>query len=934
MSAPLTGRDAEQDRVAALLDASPAGLAVAFVEGEAGVGKSALARAVADRARERGWQVLRCSPTQAEAGYAYAALADLVGPVATPEALAAVPEVRRRALLTAVRLEEGPAGGPVHADVPSAGAALHHLLLTAGRERPVLVLVDDVQWLDSATAGVLGFALRRVDAADGARVAVLVTRRASEPGALPLDLDRSVAPDATVTLWLDGLGPTALHEVVAARLGVRLGRPLLHRLHALCRGNPFYALQIVQSLLARHGGVPADADLRLPESLAAIVDERIAQTDAALRTLLLVVSALAVPTPDRLREALDGMPGPVAAEGVEPVLGRAEAAGLLAVEGDRLVFAHPLFASAVRDRAPAAARRAVHARLAEVEPEPEARARHLGLATLGPDGVVADALEVAAHDARARGATEVASELLRVAVVRTPPTDDAARWRRAVLLGDVLLEAGDLEAAATWLDLQIPVLPAGADRARARLTRSVVHWYADGGAAASAAVRAAVPDAGDDPVLLGTIHSRLAIFSESDTVAARDHGARAVAELRRCGESDLLGSALCNLFYYEVLTGAVPRPDLLEEGLRLEDPRGSTDRSTTPGFWYLATDAWDLARERFRTTLEQERARGDLSSEPDLLSRLGEVEQWYGDWPAARRYAEAAETSARENGSDASYQPSGRLLLMLDLLEGRLEEAEATARARADAFEAAGHRLAVVSYLAAATFARASAADHRGVLATTARAAAHLEAIGLAEPLGRLDPAPERLAALVALGELDEAEQLLAAVGERLRRVPRPWLAAAHLRAAAALAAARGDLAGAVELTEPAADGGPGQPFEQARTLLVRGRLLRRARRSGDADRCLERAGRVFDDLGAAAWSAQVAQELGRSRRRGDDPTALTATERRVAELAAGGATNKEVATALHMSPKTVEVHLTRLYRKLGIRSRAELGSVVGSGGL
>ncbi len=927
------GRDAEHGQVMALLRAAPDGLAVAVIEGEAGVGKSALARAAVDHARADGWRVLACAPTQAEARYAYVGLADLIGPLATESALAELPTPQRRALQTVLRIQDDDPGGvDPHADVPTVGSAVQRLLTAAGRDRALLLLIDDVQWLDSATTSAVGFALRRIDShGAGSRLALLATRRAEQPGSLPLDLERHVAAAAKLSLWLDGLTPTALYDVLLDRLGVRVGRPTLRRLHALCRGNPFYALQMVQSVLARHGQLPADGPFPLPESLAATVNERIAATDEDLRTLLLTLSALAVPSLSRLRQALSET-GP---SEVDALVVRAERTGLLGIDGDRLIFEHPLFASAVYDAAPPARRREVHARLAEVEPELECRARHLGLSTLGPHAGVAAALEDAAHDARRRGATEVASEMLRAAIVRTPADDDASRWRRAVLLGDVLLEAGDLEATAAWLGLQIPALPAGELRARARMTLAVTQWYRDGGQAASEVIARAVDDAAGDPSLLGQIHSRLAIFSESDTGKARDHAAEAVAELTRAGESDLLGAALCNLFYYEVLSGGPPREDLLAEGLRMEDPRGSTDQSTTPGFWYLATDDWERARQRFVTTLQQERARGDLSSEAELLTRLGEVSAWFGDWPAARRLAKEAATAARELGEEGAYQPSERLLLQLDVFEGRLDQATAAALAEAERFERLGHRLATASYLSAATLARASSGDYPGVLETTERAAAQLLSIGLVEPLGRLDPAPERAEALVALGELDAAQALLGSIADRLERIPRPWLAAAHLRGVAQLAAARGDLAEAVRLTDVPAEGDvPWRPFEQGRVLFARGQILRRARRSGDAARCLSRAREIFAGLGAAAWTARVDDELNRSRRRGEDSQALTATERRIAELAAIGSTNREMAAALHMSPKTVEVHLTHVYRKLGIRSRGELGAIVGSGTL
>jgi DNA-binding CsgD family transcriptional regulator/tetratricopeptide (TPR) repeat protein len=570
----------------------------------------------------------------------------------------------------------------------------------------------------------------------------------------------------------------------------------------------------------------------------------------------------------------------------------------------------------------------VHRLLAGVEPELETQARHLGLATLGPDPVVAAALEAAALDARSRGATEIAVDLLRLAVSRTPEGDGG---RRDVLLGEAMFEAGDITATAAWLDERLTSLPPGTLRARALITRGVAEWYRSDGPAASAFLTAAIDDARDDPALLGQLYSRLAIFSDGDAGQARERAARAVEVLGLAGESDLLACALSNLFYYEVLSGRAPRPELLDRGLLMEDPRGSVDQSTTPGFWYLALDRWEQARDRFQTMLDRDRSRGDLSSEPELLTRLGEVAAHSTDWPAAQRYARAASAAARQLGHDGSYQPSGRLRLLLDVFGGDVGRAATAALGEADRFAEQGEHLAAASYLAVATFAAASANDPRRVVTLTGRTAHHLAAVGIAEPLGRLDPAPERAEALVVLGDLDAAEALLDAIARRLDRIPRPWLAAAHLRASAQLAAARGDMNHAITLTETR-----GVPdwsrFEQARVLLVRGRLLRRARRGNAAARCLAEAGETFAALGAGAWSAQVSDALSRVRRRSADPDALTATERRIAALAAAGATNLEMAVELHMSHKTVEVHLTHIYRKLNIRSRGELGAAVGSG--
>jgi DNA-binding CsgD family transcriptional regulator len=443
-------------------------------------------------------------------------------------------------------------------------------------------------------------------------------------------------------------------------------------------------------------------------------------------------------------------------------------------------------------------------------------------------------------------------------------------------------------------------------------------------------VRDAVDDATDEPELRGRILFRLAEFCDGDLVLATRYAEAAVRALEDAGAKDPLAGALCALFYNEILLGAAPRPDLLERAITLEDPRGDADHSSIPGIWALALDRWTEAENRFMTCLERDRARGELFSEPDLLTKLADVALWSDDWATARTHADAAVRAARQLG-DAAADPSVRQRLLLDAHQGAVETAGKTARRRADELTAANEPSLATAYLAVAWFAAASAGDTAAVLDTTEQAAHHLATIGIVEPISRLDPAAERMEALVLAGRLDEAERLLAEVRARLTRIPRPWLEAAWRLAAAELAAARDDLPGAVDLAVPP----PGvRTFDRARTLLTRGRLLRRARRPGDAADALAEAAETFERLGARAWSARVSAERSRLGLRRTGGNGLTPTERQVARLAAAGRTNRTVAEELAISPKTVEAHLARIYRKLGIRSRAELGSLMGSGRL
>jgi DNA-binding CsgD family transcriptional regulator len=884
----LVGRTAERSAVSAFLDRAGPGR-VLLIEGPAGVGKSALVAFAVDAAAEAGWRVRVSRPAGTETRFAYAGLTDLLADLPLRDDL---PAPQRYALDVALRRV-----------VPDAPLDPHAVTLAtiAVLGDPVLLVVDDVPWLDAATAAVLSAVVRRTD-----RVRLLLARRTPSTGVFPWELDRHLPPGACRTLCLSGLDLADLHEFLNERTGTRLHRATAVRIHTTSAGNPFHAMHLAT---AGTDGLP----------LTGLVTARLDTVAGADREVLVAVAALAVANVDRLRAAF-------APDPVDAAVERAEAAGLLTVDADgRLRFDHPLTASVAYGSVPAPLRRAVHRRLAAVEPEPEARARHLALGTLGPDAEVAAGLDRAARDARLRGASDVAAELMGMAVERTA----GALGDRGVTLAEYLLEAGDAGAAADALDRVLPTLEPGPLRARARFLRATAAWYT-GESGSDEHLLAGVDDAAGDPELRGRILGRLAIFCERDRPRALGYVTAAVTALEDAGAKDPLAGALCELFYAEVQAGHPPRPDLLTRALALEDPAGSPEQSTIPGIWATALDRWDEARDRYLTSLGRDRSRGDLSSEPDLLGKLAEVEIWADDWAAARSYVDAAVRSARLLG-DSAADPAVRQRLLLDAHEGRVERAGAAARARAEELGAADEPLLAAAYLATAAFAAASAGAADEVLDITEESAGHFASIGVVEPLGRLDPATERMEALVHAGRLDDAERLLAEVRERLTRVPRPWLEAAWRRAAAELAIARGCAGEAVDLAEPP-DGA--RSFDRARILVTRGRALRRARRTGAADEAFTGAAAIFDRLGALAWSARTAAErsrLGLVRPGGDG---LTPTELRVARLAAGGSTNRAVADELVMSPKTVEAHLARVYRKLGIRSRAELGSLLGSGRL
>jgi DNA-binding CsgD family transcriptional regulator len=327
--------------------------------------------------------------------------------------------------------------------------------------------------------------------------------------------------------------------------------------------------------------------------------------------------------------------------------------------------------------------------------------------------------------------------------------------------------------------------------------------------------------------------------------------------------------------------------------------------------------------------LEVDRRSGQLASEASTLTRLAEVEVVADRYPQARELADAATAAARQQGDEAA-DPARRVRALVDAHEGRLDDARAVALEAAERAGGAGDHIIVVAWLVVLAFVAATRADHAEVDRIAARSAEHLASIGMREPL-RLGVDPERVEALIGLARLDEARALLDDLETRQARIPRPWLEAAIVRGSALLLLAEGDLAGAITRTEvvdqPAA--AAWRPLDRARTLLVRGTILRRARLPRDAATALDEAAAIFEAIGARAWLERVVAETGRLGRRRLGTDALTPSEQQVAELAASGMTNREVAERLTLSPKTVEAHLARAYAKLGIRSRAELGRLM-----
>jgi DNA-binding CsgD family transcriptional regulator len=911
------GRQRELQIVAGFLDSLTAGPAACVLAGEAGIGKTAVWGEGLAAARARSFRVLSCAPAEAEAALSYSSLTDLLAGV-EPQVFAALPSPQRDALEAALLRcsSEVVVAGP-----RAVAMALVSVLGELGTHGPVLVAVDDVQWLDAASRRALEFAARRLE---GLPVGFLLSVRGD--AAAPLSLDRS--PGARLErVRIGPLSAGAVHQLIKARLGGTFGRAELLRVHRVTAGNPFHALELASSLL-REGRPAAGEPLPVPEDVRALVTRRLQRLPAATRELLLVAAAMPSPTVESLRLATRA-----SAKQMHARLARAEAAGVVIARGESVRFRHPLFASAIYAACSQEERRRVHRRLAALATSAEQRARHLALCTERPDTAVAQTAAEAARDVRRRGAPEAAVELAELAVRLTPPAASAERDRRALELGQYLVEAGDPERARA-------VVAALADRpgplrARALLDLAGLEYWGEGSLPAVARCEQALRAAAGDRAVQAACNAELAVYCDFDAERCERHARAALDLLDAAGDAadaDTLVDALLATARASLLLGRGLPLDLVDRAFRSE--ARAADSLLRPrvggqlGQWLKYVDDFAGARSRLEEALGEARQGGDESAVPNLLMHLAQVECWSGDWPLALRYAEESFELAEQVGRSFGDPPAMRALVDAHL--GNVQRARATVESRLEGVEAKPMTLPL--YLRARGFLDLSLGDTDAAVRHLTRAVELAESFGIREP-GVYRVHADLIEALLGSGELDRAEALLDDFETRAHAGRLGWSLAASGRCRGLLLAARGSLEEAERSFEAALvehERSP-MPFERARTVLALGLLQRRRNQRRRAQQSLQQALQCFDELGAPLWAARARRELRPLGGRPTSRTTLTLSEQRVAELAASGLTNRQVAAALYISPKTVESALAQAYRKLNIHSRAELGAHVGA---
>ncbi len=929
-SSHVLGRERELVDVVGFIDRIPDGPTGLLLEGEAGIGKTTLWREASERALASGYAVLTTRPVQAETTFSYAALADLLS-ATLEEVLPHLAAPQRRAL--EVALVRADAGG-VPPDQHAVSLAALSVVRTLAASTPVVIAIDDVHWIDQSSARVLGFAIRRLT---DERVGILSSARTGLQ--IPVDLANALPSGLDERVHVGPMAAADVAALIREHLGSDLPRPLVLRLHATSGGNPFYVLELARALLRQGAATDPAAPLPVPDTLQQLLGARIAALPASATHALLPIAATTRPTEDLVLAAAAGRRDRAVAG-----LAKAEEAGVILRDGGRIRFTHPLLGSTVYSSATPQARRELHARLAELITEPEERARHLALAITKPDREVAQALDAAARHARARGAPDAAAELGELAVRLTPVEDVAAIRHRRLEAAEYHFDAGDAMRAIALLEEAIETSSPGPGRAEILFRLSSMSWMNLERGVREPLVRALPEALGDDGLLSG-IHQGIAWVDmyQGDLAAAAEHARRSVEHANGDVGAATRADALATFSMVEFLLGR-PAGEELSEALKLQDvgmEAGSwTEASvyTTPRSILGLQSMWagdlDAARALFERELAEYEAHSMYTVRQEVLCYLAELECRSGRWQTAADHAAEAMETVIESGQTATQshvalfnQAYAAAHLGQTARASRMAtEGLERALANDDTFNAHWNR-AVLGFLAL------SVSDHQRAHGHLQPVVRYLALMSPAEP-AVIPCIPDEIETLVALGLLDEADETLAGLTNRARFSDRPWALATAARCRGLIAGARGDPAGALRALDDAivAHDRLAQPFEFARTLLVKGEVERRAKRRGSARESIGESLRIFGSLGAALWAERAGSELERAGGAPSPAGGLTPTERRIAELAMAGRTNRQVADQLFVSLKTVEANLSRVYRKLGITSRGDLRAALDPG--
>ncbi|MHA6622592.1 helix-turn-helix transcriptional regulator [Pseudonocardia sp. DLS-67] len=898
----LLGRRSECERLEQLLETIRVGRSGALVVlGEPGVGKTALLGHMAERASD--CRVLRAAGVQSEMELAFAGLHQVCAPLM--DRVEALPVPQRDALRTVFGLSGGAAP-----DRFLVGLGVLSLLADAARERPLVCLIDDAQWLDRVSAQVLAFAARRLVAES-----VAIVFGAPVPGE-PVEL--AGLPE----LEVGGLADEDARALLESKLGGPIDERVRDRIIAETAGNPLALLELPRGLTpaALAAGFGPVAGAPLPQQIEESFRRRLAPLDADTRHLLLIAAAEPMGDPALVWRAAEQLGIGVAAAAP------AAAADLLQI-GTRIRFRHPLVRSAICRAASGEDRRTAHralARATDPEIDPDRRAWHAAQAACGPDEAIAADLERSAGRAQARGGMAAAAALLERAAHLTP--EPVRRAERMIVAAEATHHAGASDAALGILPL-VEVGPLDKlQRARADLLRAQIALSTNRG-------RTAPPLLLEAARQLEPLDARLARETYLDALLAAmfagslaTTGVREIAEAARLapappdepGAADLLLDGLAMRFT-DGYAAAVPPLRRAMQAFR--------DPHLSPGalrrLWLARITAGNLWDEETLETAQHvrlAREAGALDTLPLALTvRIG-AHTLVGELDRAEAVLDQLDAATEATGNPVP--PYGALVLAA--WRGRRPEATALIETATGEALRRGEGFGLVLAGWAEAMLANSLGRYEDALAAARKAGEHPPVMGV-EPWGAL---VEHVEAAARSGQLADAADALARLSETTRATGTDWGLGIEARTRAQLLDGRA----AEDAYREAIDrlGRTRLRGELARAHLVHGEWLRRERRRLDARDELRTAHEMFGAMGMQAWSRRAAGELAATgetarKRPAETSTELTPQEAQVVRLVREGLSNAEIAGRLFISPRTVEWHVSRIFSKLGISSRREL---------
>ena len=910
----IIGRADELAAAERMLDRTAAGAAALVLAGEPGIGKTVVWEAGRAAGEERGFRILSSRPVRSEAQLPLGVFGDVFSAVPA-ELLQQLPGPQRRVLEVAL-LRADPEGVAVDQRTLSVATLSLLRLLAAGA--PLLLAVDDVQWADESSLGVLGFALRRLESTP---IGVLLAIRAGGDGSA-VDVTAGLREETVERCHLRPFSLAALHQLFELRLGRSFPRLVLSKIEATSGGNPFYALEVGRALVERGTPVSAGEQLPVPDGLATLTVERFRALPDDTREALLLAATARVARLETLARA--GVVDP------ERVLDPAVRGGIVSLERGLVRFEHPLLAQAVLAAADEASVRERHLELARTADSEDARAFHLGEAANGPDETAAAALEQAAASARERGASLDAVSLYERAS-RLTPRGGLAMARATLAAEGAFLDLADPHSADAILARALDWAEPGASRAEAMSLQALVWYFHGRQAEATQLCEEALADCAEDRVVrakvllrCGYLHAQV----DMERSVREVEEAVGILESEAHVDPEVMAEALLDRASARLQMARGLLADDVERATRLHAASGRSwewDRCEVI-LYELArhTDDLETALARLSAHIQHRADRG--AEDPFWFVHAALINSWLGEWATARGWADRAIEAYAQEGADLWPAFALRGLALVDALEGRVDEARELSTRGLELASHGGDIVVAILHRSILGFVGLSVQD-LAEADRQLRAAEELDReLGVKHPL-RSRIAGDLVEAALGVGDLARAELAVDRMEHAGRAAPTPWTLAVGARCRGLLEATRGDLdAAALALERSIAEHERlPMPFERARTLLAKGRVHHRRKEKRLAGETLGEALRIFEELGSPLWAERARAELGRAGLRQRDPDELNETERQVAELAAQGLSNQEIAQRAFLSVKTVEANLTRVYRKLGIRSRAGL---------